>query len=191
MGRFGKAAQQIEFLVHEFNKIVGRNWSTALGFLFGASFITIAVFRIDRCLFLLLGKPWVFLRALFSPIAFLIGPWTARGHCSIDYQAEIDRGLQILHPELGIFVTAQTIAGKNLILTGGNLIGSKRRNVKKGDIIIGDDVLLGANAVVLGPIKIDNNVKIGASSIAMNDIKPNDVVFGVPAKSLFTRKEIT
>jgi len=42
--------------------------------------------------------------------------------------------------------------------------------------------------VVLGPIKLEDNVKIGAGSVALNDTRANDVVFGVPAVSLFRRK---
>ena len=178
----------MEFLFYESSKIVGKRWWRLFGLLFNNSFLVIAIYRIDRSLYLLLGSAWAFLRFLLSPIAFLAGPWTGRGQCTIHYQAEIGKGLRILHPEFGIVVTSATVAGKNLILTGGNLIGSKGKQLEKGDILIGDGVLLGGNAILLGPIKVSDNVKIGAASIALEDIQADDVVFGVPAQSLFRRR---
>lgn len=188
MGKFNNSFQQLGYLKYEASKFVGPRWWRSVTFFLSDAFIVVAVYRLDRSLFLLLGNLWVGLRIVLSPVSFLFGPWIKRGHCTIDYRADIGPGIKVLHPELGILVTGYTVAGKNLILTGGNLIGSKRRNVKSGDILIGDDVLLGANAVVLGPIKLGNNVKIGAGSVALDNSPADNVLFGVPAKSLFHRK---
>lgn len=184
MNKFQKAFQQIDFLIYETSKIVNNRWWRLFGVLFSNSFLVIAIYRIDRSLFLLFGNLWAFLRFVLSPFSFLFGPWSGRWQCTIHYQADIGKGFKVLHPELGIVITKYTIAGENFTLTGGNLIGSKRK-CEFGDISIGNNVLLGGNATVLGPIKIKDNVKIGAGSVALKDIQTNDVVFGVPAKSLF------
>jgi serine acetyltransferase len=109
------------------------------------------------------------------------------GNCEIHYRAEIGRGLRILHPALGIVVSANAICGQNLILTGGNCIGGKP-GAQAGHITIGDNVSFGANAVVLGPIRVGNNVSIGAGAVVVKDTQDNEVLVGVPAKPLTPRK---
>ena len=55
---------------------------------------------------------------------------------------------------------------------------------KKGNKrpIIGNNVTLGANVVIIGDVKIGNNVIIGAGSVIVKDIPDNSVVAGNPAK---------
>ena len=48
--------------------------------------------------------------------------------------------------------------------------------------VIGDNVMIGAGALVLGPVKIGDNVQIGAGAVVVNDIPENCVVTGIPAK---------
>ena len=74
----------------------------------------------------------------------------------------------VLHPGLGVVVSGSTIAGENLTLTGGNCIGI-RQSVNTGELVLGDGVYLGANAVVLGPVKIGNQVVIGAGAVVIHD----------------------
>ena len=47
---------------------------------------------------------------------------------------------------------------------------------------IGNNVMVGSGAKVLGPIKIGNNVKIGANSVVLKDIPDNVTVVGIPAE---------
>jgi serine acetyltransferase len=76
------------------------------------------------------------------------------------------------------------VIGKNLTLTGGNIIGAKP-GCKYGDIHIGDNCTLGANAVILGPIKLANGIKLGACACAVIDcLVENAALVGVPAKTM-------
>jgi acetyltransferase-like isoleucine patch superfamily enzyme len=59
--------------------------------------------------------------------------------------------------------------------------------VHKG-IKIGNDVLIGANAVILDGCEIGDGAVIGVGSIVNKDVPPNAVVFGVPAKIIFYRR---
>jgi acetyltransferase-like isoleucine patch superfamily enzyme len=59
--------------------------------------------------------------------------------------------------------------------------------IHKG-IQIGNDVLIGANAVILDGCKIGDGAVIGVGSIVNKDIPPYAVVFGVPAKTIFHRR---
>ena len=51
-----------------------------------------------------------------------------------------------------------------------------------GRIEVFDNCFIGANAIILGPCKIGPNVIVGAGAVVCNDIPPNSVVGGVPAK---------
>ena len=50
--------------------------------------------------------------------------------------------------------------------------------------IIGNDVVIGAGATLLGPIKIGDGVKIGAGSVVLKDVPEGATAVGVPAKIL-------
>ena len=54
--------------------------------------------------------------------------------------------------------------------------------------IIGDNVFLGANVVVIGNVKIGNNVAVGAGSVVVKDIPDNSVVVGNPARIIKYKK---
>jgi len=73
--------------------------------------------------------------------------------------------------------------GENCEVFQNVTIGSNRKE-KDGRFmpIIGDNVSIGAGAVVVGAITIGNNVKIGANSYVDKDIPDNVVVAGAPAK---------
>lgn len=109
---------------------------------------------------------------------FLVRPWV-RG-AEIHYRAEIGKGMRILHPTLGIIVSGKSVCGENLVLTGENCIGS-RPGTAEGAIKIGNNVSLGANAVILGPVTIGDNVQIGAGAVVVKDAPSNVVLVGVPA----------
>ncbi len=138
-------------------------------------------YRLSRMMYLILGKGWSGLRILFLPITFLLSPWISR--CDIHYRAEIGGGLVILHPELGIVISGKARIGSNLTLTGGNCIGG-RAGMKDDQLVIGDDVDLGANAVILEPARIGNHVNIGAGAVVVKDAPDNAVLVGIPAKNI-------
>lgn len=58
-----------------------------------------------------------------------------------------------------------------------------------GGITIGDNVMIGAGAVLLGDLKIGSNVSIGANAVVLQDIPDNCVAVGVPAKYTEKRKQ--
>lgn len=176
------ALAQIAHLWFEIGLMVNHRWWRLYSCFFSASFFAIACYRVDRCLYLALGPAWQVIRQALSPVTFLLGPWT--GTCEIHYKADIGKGFQILHPALGVVVSAYAEVGTHFVLTGGNCIGRRRGGPATGAISIGDRVLLGANAVVLGPIRIGNDVTVAAGSVALHDIRDGVTVGGVPAKVL-------
>jgi serine O-acetyltransferase len=170
---------QIRYMAYELGLIVNRHWWRWITCWFGGGAGVIVSYRLDRFCYLLFGKSWAGLRILLFPV-FLILRMLSYSH-EIHYAARIGKGLKILHPSLGVVVTDKVIAGEHLILVGGNCIGG-RKQITDGEFIIGDDVLLGVNAVVLGPLKLGNGVQVAPSSLVVESFSDNAVVAGVPAK---------
>jgi len=56
-------------------------------------------------------------------------------------------------------------------------------------VIIGDNVFLGANAIILPGVKVGDNSIIGAGSVVTKEVPPNTVVAGNPAKKICTTQE--
>jgi serine O-acetyltransferase len=103
------------------------------------------------------------------------------GRGDIHYRAEIGPGLLVLHPELGVVVSGHAVVGANLVLTGGTCLG-ERAGADDQSYVIGDNVTLGANAVVIGPVRIGDRVTIGAGAVVVDEAPDGAVLVGVPAK---------
>ncbi len=172
--------QQLQYLFVDLNRINRRPWRWSTCW-FEPAGIVIVSYRLERSLYLLLGGLWPLIRALLAPIRFLLRPWLGRS--TIHYEADIGPGFRVLHPELGVVISAKTIAGRNLILTGGNCIGG-RSPLSNGDLCIGDNVQLGANAVILGPVRLGDRIQIGAGAVVVHDCEGNCNLVGVPARAL-------
>jgi serine O-acetyltransferase len=81
----------------------------------------------------------------------------------------------------GIIINGNAIIGENCNISQGVTIGVSGINEKRGTPIIGNNVYLGANSVVVGKIVIEDNVLIGACSLVTTDVAENSVMLGVPA----------
>lgn len=172
---------QLSYLRKDVKKMVGKiKWRILIIF-FSRVFAGIFWYRIDRSLYLLIGKQYQVLRIFLSPFFYIV---QAYSNVDIHYKADIGPGLMILHTSVGVVVSGKAIAGNNLTLTGGNVIGASR-DCNKGDFMIGDNCFLGANACIIGPLKIGNNIKIGACACVVKSFEENDITLvGVPAKPL-------
>lgn len=101
----------------------------------------------------------------------------------ISPDAKIGKGLFIGH--LSCIVIGETSKiGKYSSVHQGVTIGGAGRGKFHGFPTIGDCVYFGAGAKVLGKINIGNNVMIGANAVVVKSIPDNSVVGGVPAKVL-------
>ncbi len=77
-------------------------------------------------------------------------------------------------------VHARAVIGKNCMIGQCVTIGGKSGQYEVP--VIGDNVEINAGARVLGPIHIGDNVIIGANAVVVKDVPSNCVVAGVPAK---------
>jgi serine acetyltransferase len=177
--RRASAGDQLRFLFHELSLLTEGRKLVWLVLFFEPSAGVLISYRLDRFGYLLAGRAWRLIRLLFWPL-FLINRILGCRH-EIAYTAEIGRGLRVMHPVLGVVVNGCAIIGKNCLLNGGNSIGN-RRPIARGDLVLGDNVQLGINACVLGPVKVGNQVNIGAGAVVITDLPDNVVAVGVPAR---------
>lgn len=84
----------------------------------------------------------------------------------------------------GIILNANSIIGNNCNLSQGVTIGISGLDENRGVPIVGNNVYIGANAVLAGKITIGNNVLVGACSLVNQSFSENSVVVGVPATKI-------
>ncbi len=173
------ALGQFRFLAHELRLLTHGKSSRWLVLFFEPSAGVIISYRLDRCGYLLCGQIWTALRVLFLPGFWFLRLLSCRHE--ICFKAAIGRGLQVWHPTLGVVVHGDAMVGNDCILYGGNSIGC-RRGVRRGELVLGDNVTLGINACVLGPVQIGNRVTIGAGAVVVSSLADDAVAVGVPAR---------
>ena len=81
----------------------------------------------------------------------------------------------------GIILNAKTCIGNNCNISQGVTIGVSGIAEKRGVPIIGNNVYIGANAVLAGNIIVGDHALIGACSLVNSNVNPNSVMLGVPA----------
>lgn len=72
--------------------------------------------------------------------------------------------------------------GDNVLLYQGVVLGGTSLKKEKRHPTIGDDVIIGAGAILLGPIVIGAGAKVGAGSVVIRNVPPEKTVVGVPAR---------
>lgn len=102
---------------------------------------------------------------------------------SIPYSARIGYGCYIGHFG-NIIINADAIIGDNCNISQGVTIGVSGRGKRRGVPVIGDNVYIGANAVIAGKITVGSGAVIGANSFVNQHVEPNTTVLGVPAKKI-------
>ena len=96
--------------------------------------------------------------------------------------ATIGKGLFIDHG-MGIVIGETTEIGKNCVLFHNVTLGGTGKHSGKRHPTLGDDVMVGTGAIILGPVSIGSHVRIGANSfVYMADIPDNATVVGIPAR---------
>ncbi|UUC47047.1 serine O-acetyltransferase [Flavobacterium cerinum] len=87
----------------------------------------------------------------------------------------------------GIILNGKTVIGDNCNISQGVTIGFSGVGEYRGVPVIGNNVYIGANAVVAGKIVIEDNVLIGACSLVNKSVPANSIVVGVPAKVISSK----
>ena len=83
---------------------------------------------------------------------------------------------------MGVVIGETAEIGDDVLLYQGVVLGGTSAEKRKRHPTIGNNVVIGAGAVVLGAIKIGDNSKIGAGSVVINNVPPYSTVVGVPGR---------
>ena len=99
---------------------------------------------------------------------------------SVPSSVTLGGGSKFAYGGIGVVIHARAVIGKNCVIGQNVTIGGKSGWHEVP--VIGDNVEISAGARVLGPIRIGNNVIIGANAVVVKDVPDNCIVAGVPAK---------
>lgn len=146
---------------------------------FNPRFTPVVIFRAAHSLYL--GNHSILSR-LVSLANFLLFGIEMAARC------EVGPGLCFAHT-YGIVIGARKI-GSNALIYHEVTLGAKEMDVAytpEKRPLLGDNVVIGAGAKVLGGITIGDNAVIGANAVVTRDIPPNSVAGGIPAKVIKQR----
>jgi len=95
--------------------------------------------------------------------------------------ASIGRRLVIDHG-MGVVIGETTIIGDNVTLYQGVTLGGTGKETGKRHPTIGNNVVIGAGAKILGNISIGDNSYVGANAVIIRDVPANSTIVGVPGR---------
>ncbi|MBS1799371.1 MAG: serine acetyltransferase [Acidobacteria bacterium] len=81
----------------------------------------------------------------------------------------------------GIVVSGDAVFGDDCVMRNGVTVGLRNRGVR-GSPRVGNRVDIGAGAKLLGPIVVGDDVAIGANAVVISDVPPNSIAVGIPAR---------
>lgn len=151
---------------------------SAHGYRWGAQgFWVMVVYRFGRWRYglrpTLVRKPFSFFyHVLYKIIQILTG---------IEFPCEVEIGRNFVIDHFGgIIVSGYAKFGDDCRIRNGVVVGLRHVEDKRAPII-GNNVDIGAGAKILGPIRIGDNVLIGANAVVLCDVPSNSIAVGVPA----------
>ncbi len=95
--------------------------------------------------------------------------------------AKIGRGLFIDHG-MGVVIGETAEVGDNVTIYQGVTLGGTGKDTGKRHPTIGNDVLIGAGAKILGPFKVGDGAKIAANAVLLKEIPDGATAVGIPAR---------
>ncbi|MCJ7688134.1 MAG: serine O-acetyltransferase [Clostridiaceae bacterium] len=167
-----------KILKHEIKNILDKDpaansWIEVI--LLYPSIHAIILYRIAH--FLYKRKIYFISRALSQTARFFTGIEIHPG-ATIGKRLFIDHGM-------GVVIGETTEIGDNVTLYQGVTLGGTGKDKGKRHPTIEDDVVVGAGAKILGPIRIGTGSKIGANAVVLKDVLAKSTAVGIPARVIF------
>ncbi|WP_125764730.1 2,3,4,5-tetrahydropyridine-2,6-dicarboxylate N-acetyltransferase [Companilactobacillus hulinensis] len=106
----------------------------------------------------------------------------------INIGAEIGKGSMI---DMGAVLGGRAIVGENSHIGANSVLAGVIEPASADPVRIGNNVTVGANAVVLEGVQVGDNAVVGAGAVVTKDVAPNEVVVGVPAKVIKVKDQQT
>jgi serine O-acetyltransferase len=103
--------------------------------------------------------------------------------------ATIGRRLFIDHG-MGVVIGETAIIGDDCTIYHGVTLGGTSWQKGKRHPSLGNQVVIGAGAKILGPIIVGDRARIGANSVVLKEVAPNSTVIGIPARKITTSLEV-
>ncbi len=104
--------------------------------------------------------------------------------CDVPFSVQIGEGTVFTHRAVGVIIHSKAVIGKNCKIQTGVVIAGKNGCIPR----IGDNVMIGAGACILGDVKVGNNVSIGANAVVLQDVPDNSIAVGIPARIIVKDK---
>lgn len=95
--------------------------------------------------------------------------------------AQIGRGLFIDHG-MGVVIGETTVIGDNCTLYQGVTLGGTGKDHGKRHPTLGNNVMVGSGAKVLGPFRVGDNARVAAGAVVLDEVPDNATAVGVPAR---------
>lgn len=185
---YHKMKPKFKTILADIDAVIARDPATKTrteALLCSAGLHSIISYRLNHYLW---GKGWHLLARVLAQITrFLTG-------VEIHPAARIGEGFFIDHG-MGVVIGETTQIGNNVTLYhgvtlgGATVFGKGSKNTNKRHPTLGNSVIVGAGAQILGPITIGNNAKVGANAVVLKDVPENQTVVGVPAHKVEQKQQ--
>jgi serine O-acetyltransferase len=154
------------------------DWRTYEGDPFAPGLWVMLVYRFGRWRYEI---KWRLLRMPFSLLyKFCYALVMMATGAELPCEAQIGRRLRIDHTQ-GLVVSGDARLGDDVILRGGVTIGL-RRTGRRGSPLLGHRVDIGAGAKILGEIHVGDDASVGANAVVLADVPAGALAVGVPAR---------
>lgn len=100
--------------------------------------------------------------------------------------ARIGKGLFIDHG-MGVVIGETSEIGDDVTIYHGVTLGGTGKDKGKRHPTVGDNVIIGAGAKILGPIYVGCGAKVGANAVVLKDVPANATAVGIPAKVIIPK----
>ena len=124
---------------------------------------------------------WLYQRGLFLPARF-VSQWSRfwtgieiHPGATIGHRLVIDHGM-------GIVIGETAVIGDDCLLYQGVTLGGTGKDQGKRHPTLGNNVLVGSGARVLGPFTVGDNARIAAGAVVLREVPPGCTAVGVPAR---------
>lgn len=122
-------------------------------------------------------------RCHLSWLAWIVRSFIYLIHNSyIPYTCNIGKGTIFAYKGIGVVIHSEAVIGEDCLIGTNVTIGGRSGHMQVP--IIGNNVEICSGAKVLGPIRIGDNVVIGANAVVITDVPSNSIFGGIPAKCL-------
>jgi serine O-acetyltransferase len=117
-------------------------------------------------------------RTGLSPLAMVFNKLnTILGQCIIGRGANFGPRFVMIHSQ-GVVINSSVRGGSNVFIEHQVTIGAEKQQAP----VIGDNIFIGAGAKILGSVRIGNDVKVGANAVVTKDVPDGATVVGIPAR---------